>query len=73
MTDGDIVKVRQFNASGCFDEESLTFNEMELVDNGLIVLQNASDSNVCSGEEPTGLILGDGTGGSLVALLPMEL
>ncbi|MBT5694717.1 MAG: hypothetical protein HOI60_07520, partial [Flavobacteriaceae bacterium] len=67
LTDGDIVKVMVFNASGCFDEESLTFNEMDLVDNGLIVLQNASDSNVCSGEKPTGQILGDGTGGSSVA------
>ena len=46
---------------------------MELVDNGLIVLQNASDSNICSGEEPTGQILGDGTGGSLLPLLHMEL
>ena len=45
---------------------------MELVDNGLIV-QNASDSNVCSGEEPTGLILGDGTGSVLLPLRPMEL
>ena len=67
LMDGDIVKVRVANASGCFDEESMTFNEMDLVDNGLIILQNASDSNVCSGEEPTGQILGDGTGGSSVA------
>ena len=41
LSDGDIVKVRVFNANGCYDEKSLTFNEMTLIDNGLIVLQNA--------------------------------
>ena len=40
---------------------------MRLIDNGLIVLQNASDSNICSGGVVTGQILGDGTGGSVVA------
>ena len=54
LSDNDIVKVRVFNANGCYDEKSLTFNEMTLINNGLIVLQNASDSNICSGEQPTG-------------------
>ena len=67
LSDGNIVKVRVFNANGCYDEKSLTFNEMRLIDNGLIVLQNASDSNICSGGVVTGQILGDGTGGSVVA------
>ena len=39
---------------------------MTLDNNGLITLQNASDSNICDGQQPVGLILGDGTGGSLV-------
>ena len=39
---------------------------MKLDNNGLIVLQNASDSDICFGNIP-GQILGDGTGGSLVA------
>ncbi len=59
--DGDTVRVRVFNAAGCYDEESLTFNQMNLDDNGLIVLQNPSDSDLCNGQNPTGLILGDGT------------
>ncbi|MGB1554721.1 MAG: hypothetical protein ACPHDX_01305, partial [Flavobacteriaceae bacterium] len=67
LNDGDTVVVRVFNAAGCYDEESLTFNQMNLDDNGLIVLQNPSDSDLCNGQNPTGLILGDGTGGSLVA------
>jgi hypothetical protein len=67
LSNNDVVTVRVFNASGCYDEESLTFNEMTLDNNGLIVLQNASDSNICSGAAPTGQILGDGSGGSLVA------
>ena len=67
LSNNDTVTVRVFNASGCYDEESLSFNEMTLDNNGLIVLQNASDSNVCSGAAPTGQILGDGSGGSLVA------
>ena len=67
LSNNDTVTVRVFNASGCYDEESLSFNEMVLDNNGLIVLQNASDSNICSGQAPTGLILGDGSGGSLVA------
>ena len=28
LSDGNIVKVRVFNANGCYDEKSLTFNEM---------------------------------------------
>ena len=67
LSNNDTVTVRVFNASGCYDEESLSFNEMVLDNNGLILLQNASDSNICSGQAPTGLILGDGSGGSLVA------
>jgi 2C-methyl-D-erythritol 2,4-cyclodiphosphate synthase len=67
LSNNDTVTVRVFNASGCYDEESLSFNEMTLDNNGLIVLQNASDSNICTGEAPTGQILGDGSGGSLVA------
>ncbi len=67
LSNNDTVTVRVFNASGCYDEESLSFNEMTLDNNGLIVLQNASDSNICSGAAPTGQILGDGSGGSLVA------
>ena len=60
------VTVRVYNGAGCYVEQSLLFNEMTLDNNGLITLQNASDSNICDGQQPVGLILGDGTGGSLV-------
>ena len=62
LSDNDVVRVRVFNANGCYEEKSLIFNEMTLINNGIIVLENASDSNICSGESPTGRILGDGTG-----------
>ncbi|MBF10677.1 MAG: hypothetical protein CMC63_00380, partial [Flavobacteriaceae bacterium] len=67
LSNNDNVTARIFNALGCYAERSLSFNEMTLDNNGLIVLQNASDSNICSGGAPTGQILGDGTGTSLVA------
>ena len=67
ISNNDVVKVRVFNASGCYEEKSLSFTEMKLINNGNIVLENASDSNICSGESPSGRILGDGTGGSVIA------
>ncbi|OUU47723.1 MAG: hypothetical protein CBC28_05345, partial [Flavobacteriaceae bacterium TMED68] len=67
LSNNDVVKVRVFNANGCFDEKSLTFNQMSLIDNGVIVLENSDDLNICEGNSPVGRILGDGTGASSVA------
>ena len=47
LTNSSTVKVRIYNAARCYVEESLSFYEMKLDNNGLIVLQNASDSDIC--------------------------
>ena len=60
LSNNDTVSVRVFNADGCFDEKSLTFNQMSLIDNGVIALENSDDVDICEGDSPVGQIFGDG-------------
>ena len=71
LSNNDTVSVRVFNADGCFDEKSLTFNQMSL-DNGVIALENSDDVDICEGDSPVGQIFGDGSGASSVASATLE-
>ena len=60
ITDGDIVYVRAYNDSGCFEEYSETFNVLSVTDEGSISFSDAADENgICYGEAMAGQI--DGT------------
>ena len=58
------VTVRITSASGCTATNSLTLEELSVIDDGNIELSNPLDINVCSGNTPLGSIVGDGTGTS---------
>ena len=59
LNDGDTVKIIVTNASGCSDEQEITFQKLEVTDDGTIALNDPLDSDICDGEDP-GLIGGDG-------------
>ena len=68
LNDTQTVKVRVTNANGCFDEQSITLQKLTATNDGLIVLSDANDLNICTSEDPD-QILGDGTGGSAVGVV----
>ena len=68
LSDNQTVKVRVTNSTGCYDEKSITLQKLTATNDGLIVLSDANDLDICTSEDPD-QILGDGTGGSAVGVV----